>query len=99
MQGCTPRTMAVLFLLHKFMMCFMKKAEMETVKINEDYWVHRSKNMRCNTCMYFLGKPLLEAQTNNIGRCRRHAPTMSGFPVMFGTDIGCGDHKLDENKL
>ena len=32
-----------------------------------------------------------------IGRCRRHAPTMSGFPVVFDTDW-CGDHKLDETR-
>jgi hypothetical protein len=33
-----------------------------------------------------------------LGRCRRHAPTMSGFPAVFDSDW-CGDHKLDENKL
>jgi hypothetical protein len=33
----------------------------------------------------------------SIGRCRRHAPTMSGFPVVFQADW-CGDHRLDENK-
>lgn len=33
-----------------------------------------------------------------IGRCRRHAPTMNGFPVVFASDF-CGDHKLDENKV
>jgi hypothetical protein len=33
-----------------------------------------------------------------IGRCRRHSPTMSGFPVVFFKDW-CGDHKLDEDKI
>lgn len=33
-----------------------------------------------------------------IGRCRRHAPTMNGYPVVFSDDW-CGDHKLDENNL
>jgi hypothetical protein len=33
-----------------------------------------------------------------VGRCRRHAPSMSGWPVMFTADW-CGDHKLDENKI
>lgn len=33
-----------------------------------------------------------------FGRCRRHAPTMSGFPAVFGHDW-CGDHKLDETKI
>lgn len=33
-----------------------------------------------------------------LGRCRKHAPTMNGFPAVFDTDW-CGDHKLDENKI
>jgi hypothetical protein len=33
-----------------------------------------------------------------LGRCRRHAPTLAGYPVVFPTDW-CGDHKLDEHKL
>lgn len=65
----------------------------------EDNWIHRSKNMSCATCMYFVpkvpGEPTQEAK---LGRCRRHAPSMSGWPVMFLEDW-CGDHKLDENKL
>jgi hypothetical protein len=27
------------------------------------------------------------------GRCRKHAPTLQGWPVVFPTDW-CGDHKL-----
>jgi hypothetical protein len=34
----------------------------------------------------------------NLGRCRRHAPTMSGYPAVFENDW-CGDHKLDETKV
>jgi hypothetical protein len=34
----------------------------------------------------------------DIGRCRRHAPTMTGYPVVFVNDW-CGDHKLNENAL
>lgn len=34
----------------------------------------------------------------DLGRCRRHAPTMSGYPVVMPTDW-CGDHKLDENRI
>jgi hypothetical protein len=37
-------------------------------------------------------------QQPTLGRCRRHAPTMSGYPVVFETDW-CGDHKLDETKV
>ncbi len=33
-----------------------------------------------------------------LGRCRRRAPTMNGYPAVFENDW-CGDHKLDENKL
>lgn len=33
-----------------------------------------------------------------VGRCRRHAPTMNGYPVAFELDW-CGDHKLDENAV
>ena len=72
-----------------------------------DNWKHRSENMRCKTCMWFV--PKLEKETvvvgeeltsliYHLGRCRRHAPTMSGWPVMFVNDF-CGDHKLDENKF
>jgi len=37
-------------------------------------------------------------EMQQIGRCRRHAPTMNGYPAVFPTDW-CGDHKLDEEKL
>jgi hypothetical protein len=59
-----------------------------------DNWQHRSTGMRCQTCMWFVQKPGPRAE---IGRCRRHAPTMHGYPVVFVTDW-CGDHKLDETK-
>lgn len=48
----------------------------------------------CETCRFFVpktgdsGKPL--------GRCRRHAPTMDGYPVVY-MDDWCGDHKLGTN--
>lgn len=68
------------------------KADMEE---NRDPWAHRSKGMRCQTCMWFVLK--ISPTPNAVGRCRRHAPTMNGYPVVFDTDW-CGDHKLDENK-
>ena len=49
-----------------------------------DNWAHKSKEMLCRTCMYFCNY-----------RCRRHSPTMSGWPAMYGSDW-CGDHKLDK---
>jgi len=54
-----------------------------------DPWAHRAVTMRCHTCMWFVPK------SECIGRCRRHAPTMNGYPVVYDTDW-CGDHKLDE---
>ncbi len=72
----------------------------------DDPWVHRSAGMRCATCMWFAPKmiapPLDPLQQRDVaspvGRCRRHAPTMNGYPVVYPDDW-CGDHKLDEMKL
>jgi hypothetical protein len=58
----------------------------------KDNWRGRSKGMKCSSCIYFVSK------TVNIGRCRRNAPTMSGWPVLFPGDW-CGNHKLDETKI
>jgi len=75
-----------------------------------DPWKHRSQGMRCASCMWFVAKAAPVARegswsedganvgTPTLGRCRRHAPTMSGYPVVFEHDW-CGDHKLDENKV
>lgn len=63
----------------------------------QDPWMHRCDNMKCKTCMWFVGK-VDNLGVINLGRCRRHAPTMNGYPVVFVNDW-CGDHKLDENKL
>jgi hypothetical protein len=67
-----------------------------------DPWKHRSNGMRCKTCMWFVPKvpsnPSQRPETYDLGRCRRHAPTMNGYPATFVNDW-CGDHKLDENKL
>ena len=64
---------------------------MKTTKT--DPWAHRSEKMSCKTCMSYVKKG---DEESTMGRCRRHAPTMSGYPVVFETDW-CGDHKLDEN--
>lgn len=77
-----------------------------------DNWIQGHDNMLCKACMWFKEKSQstrkLEGQAakasmqeeeppKHLGRCRKHAPTLDGWPVMFGTDW-CGDHKLDENK-
>lgn len=60
--------------------------------LKDDPWAHRSAGMRCRSCMWFIEK------SSAIGRCRRHAPVMSGFPVVYPTDW-CGDHRVDETKI
>ena len=65
--------------------------------MDRDPWKHRSEKMKCKTCMWFAPKLSNEGRETSIGRCRRHAPSMSGYPVVFTTDW-CGDHKLDEEK-
>lgn len=62
-----------------------------------DPWKHRSKNMSCVTCMWYSPK-VADGGTSHLGRCRRRAPTMAGYPAVFEADW-CGDHKLDENKI
>lgn len=68
-------------------------------------WKHRSENMRCKTCMWFVPKELppshgdpLGQRESQVGHCRRHAPSMSGYPVVFLGDW-CGDHRLNELAL
>jgi hypothetical protein len=62
-----------------------------------DPWVHRADRMRCRTCMWYVPKRANAGEITVLGRCRRHAPTTGGYPVVFESDW-CGDHKLDENK-
>jgi hypothetical protein len=73
-----------------------------TVEQTRDPWVNRSKGMCCKTCIWFVLKNPIQAMTNqgsyNVGRCRRHAPTMGGYPVVYENDW-CGDHRIDENKI
>ena len=67
--------------------------------MNDDPWKHRSLGMKCSTCMWFVEKAKTgeqNAEAKPFGRCRRHAPTMTGYPAVFGDDW-CGDHKLNEN--
>jgi hypothetical protein len=68
--------------------------------MNKDPWIHRSEGMSCKTCMWFVRKVAYDASADQkeVGRCRRHAPTMGGYPVVFMADW-CGDHRLDENKV
>lgn len=71
-------------------------------KIPDDKWSHRSTGMRCRTCMWWVRKDdarlKLCLESEELGRCRRHAPTLGGWPVVYSIDW-CGDHKLDGGKL
>ncbi len=71
--------------------------------VADDPWKHRSSGMRCKTCIWFAikEKPSDRPYPQNsidVGRCRRHAPTMGGYPVVFVNDW-CGDHRIDESKI
>ena len=76
--------------------------QMKIAKQSADPWKHRSSGMRCQTCIWFVGKEpqqlTVSIKSHEVGRCRRHAPTMGGYPVVYMTDW-CGDHRLDENKI
>ncbi len=80
-----------------------RPGDLELNVIAPDPWKHRSRGMRCRTCMWYVTKeryhPPTDTKTEGkLGRCRRHAPTMNGYPAVFPSDW-CGDHKLDETKV
>ena len=51
----------------------------------------RKTGFSCATCAFYAPKD------ETKGRCRRHAPTMNGYPVVFESTDWCGDHKLGSN--
>lgn len=65
--------------------------------MEKDPWKNRSAGMRCKTCVFYVPKKSAEGVVE-IGRCRRCAPTMKGFPAVFPHDW-CGEHRIDEEKL
>jgi len=68
--------------------------------MSKDPWMHRSSLMCCFSCMWYLEKQKDETLKSKatVGRCRRRAPTVNGYPVVFGSDW-CGDHRLNENAI
>lgn len=60
----------------------------------DDLWGDK-EGMICNTCAFFVEKKskVVRIVSNILGRCRRRAPTMNGYPAVFSRDW-CGDHKL-----
>jgi len=75
-----------------------RRIDASVAKQSADPWVHRSDNMLCKKCIWFVPKQPNSKLGYDLGRCRRHAPTMGGYPVVFVNDW-CGDHRLDENKI
>lgn len=71
----------------------MSSAEVaqEESNLNKDNWEHRSIGMICLCCMFYTPKG-----GTILGRCRKHAPTMSGYPAVYNSDW-CGDHKMNES--
>ena len=74
----------------------------EELPFNRDFWANRTEGMRCSTCMFFCSKlddtelkagKLNSSTSKHQGRCRRRAPTLNGYPVVYGNDW-CGDHKM-----
>ena len=71
-----------------------------------DKWANLA-TYACLTCRFFVPKGELTVVGPDmkdhpmgvdkvVGRCRRHAPTMEGYPVVYAGDW-CGDHKLGTN--
>jgi hypothetical protein len=61
-----------------------------------DRWAHRSMKMRCRSCMFYVPKAPALGIEPKIGRCRKHAPVLAGFPAVYPDDW-CGDHKISED--
>ena len=64
----------------------------------KDPWADRAGGMKCKTCVFYVVKASSSELSIEIGRCRRNAPTMKGYPVVYPTDW-CGEHRMDEEKL
>ena len=65
---------------------------MTATDLPPDPLTNRSEGMRCRTCLWFVSKG---DGLSDVGRCRRHAPAMNGYPVVLQSDW-CGDHRLNE---
>lgn len=56
-----------------------------------DQW-DRKTDFGCCSCMFYVPK------IDNTGRCRRNAPTLKGYPVVYRDDW-CGEHKKGSNPV
>jgi len=64
-----------------------------------DRW-DRKTDFGCESCMFYVPKfsHAADPPCRGEGRCRRHAPTMKGYPVVF-VDDWCGEHKRGSNPI
>lgn len=67
-----------------------------------DKW-DRKTDFGCSSCMFYVPKKQHSTSGDPTapsceGRCRRHAPTMKGYPVVFLEDW-CGEHKRGSNPV
>jgi hypothetical protein len=71
-----------------------------------DRW-DRKTDFGCSSCMFYVPKiehssgadvPPATSVGAEEGRCRRQAPTMKGYPVVFSDDW-CGEHKRGSNPI
>jgi len=77
------------------------REHMRSLGVQEDNWQHRSAEMRCRTCTFYVPKVVGIAGSESgaeIGRCRHSAPTSQGWPAIYPSDW-CGQHKIDESKI
>ena len=57
--------------------------------MKDDNWKHCGLSMKCGSCMWWIQKTGNSGDINlssnskidPLDRCRRHAPTMNGFPA------------------
>lgn len=71
-------------------MDFQRRALGLEMVMKTDPW-DRKTGFCCATCAYCAPKD------DTLGRCRRHAPMMTGYPVIYLELDWCGDHKIGSN--
>lgn len=67
-----------------------------------DRW-DRKTDFGCDSCMFYVPKKKHSTSGDSTvpsleGRCRRNAPTLKGYPVVFADDW-CGEHKRGSNPV
>jgi hypothetical protein len=79
--------------------CRINPIQPHLTDASTDNWKHRAVAMLCASCMWYVPKPkVVGLEAADLGRCRKSAPTLDGWPAVFATDW-CGDHKIDEEKV